>query len=195
MPRANNREVIIAAALRCFARQGYDGTRIADIAAESGLSVAALYVHFPSVKALAQELYLRHLPPYARALQATCEDAKLSVPDRAEALVHLTLATYRDNPDAFRFVLNQLPRFLRETDPDAPLPLDTITGLIGAGQQIGVFRDGDPRVLAAMFLGAILRVITLDEFGSMHGFRLEPAHESTIIAAATRLLGVDQDAG
>jgi hypothetical protein len=142
------------------------------------------------VQALAQELYLRHLPPYAYALQAICADPAASIRQRAEASLGLTLATYRANPDAFRFVLNRLPTFLRELDPKIPLPLDSLAGLITAGQAAGVVRPGEPRVLAAMFLGAVLRVITLDELGGLHGFRLTAEHDATISTAALALLGV-----
>jgi AcrR family transcriptional regulator len=47
-PAAHRREQILAAALACFARQGYFETRMDDIVAESGLSKGALYHHFAS---------------------------------------------------------------------------------------------------------------------------------------------------
>jgi len=42
------REALLLAAAEAFARQGYDGTRVADIAAIAGVSNGALYAHFPS---------------------------------------------------------------------------------------------------------------------------------------------------
>jgi len=47
-PAAQRREQILAAALACFARQGYFETRMDDIVRESGLSKGALYHHFAS---------------------------------------------------------------------------------------------------------------------------------------------------
>jgi TetR/AcrR family transcriptional regulator, transcriptional repressor of aconitase len=44
--RAERRGQIVAAALRCFARNGYSRTSMADIIAESGLSAGAIYGHF-----------------------------------------------------------------------------------------------------------------------------------------------------
>ncbi|MDE0546705.1 TetR/AcrR family transcriptional regulator [Microbacterium sp. C7(2022)] len=47
--RRNERRVQITdAALRCFARTGYQGTSMADIIAESGLSAGAIYGYYPS---------------------------------------------------------------------------------------------------------------------------------------------------
>jgi AcrR family transcriptional regulator len=45
---AETRERLLAAAADVFARRGYDGTRVADIAAEAGVSNGALYAHFGS---------------------------------------------------------------------------------------------------------------------------------------------------
>ena len=47
-PAADRRDQILAAALECFARQGYFETRMDDIVRTSGLSKGALYHHFAS---------------------------------------------------------------------------------------------------------------------------------------------------
>jgi AcrR family transcriptional regulator len=44
--RTDRRRQIIEAAQRCFMRNGFEATSIADIIAESGLSAGSLYVHF-----------------------------------------------------------------------------------------------------------------------------------------------------
>jgi AcrR family transcriptional regulator len=45
---AETRERLLRAAADVFARRGYDGTRVADIAATAGVSNGALYAHFGS---------------------------------------------------------------------------------------------------------------------------------------------------
>ena len=45
---AETRERLLAAAADAFAARGYDGTRVADIAAAAGVSNGALYAHFAS---------------------------------------------------------------------------------------------------------------------------------------------------
>lgn len=45
---AETRERLLLAAVDVFARRGYDGTRVADIAAAAGVSNGALYAHFGS---------------------------------------------------------------------------------------------------------------------------------------------------
>ena len=46
------RQQILAAAMACFARQGYHATSMDDVVRESGLSVGAIYSYFPSKEEL-----------------------------------------------------------------------------------------------------------------------------------------------
>src|SRR5688500_7739550 len=50
--REARREEIIAAALRAFTAKGFSRTSMADIIAESGLSVGAIYGHFAGKREL-----------------------------------------------------------------------------------------------------------------------------------------------
>ena len=50
--RKSRRQQIAQAALRCFARSGFQATSMADIIAESGLSAGAIYGHYSSKEEL-----------------------------------------------------------------------------------------------------------------------------------------------
>lgn len=50
--RSERRTQIMDAALRCFVRTGYQGTSMADIIGESGLSAGAIYGYFPGKQQL-----------------------------------------------------------------------------------------------------------------------------------------------
>lgn len=52
--RAARRHQIVMAALRCFARTGFQQTSMADIIAESGLSAGAIYGHYKSKEELVE---------------------------------------------------------------------------------------------------------------------------------------------
>lgn len=73
---AETRERLLRAAADVFARRGYDGTRVADIAAAAGVSNGAMYAHFPS-KA---ELLVAALRAHGRRLLA---DAFATDPDQS----------------------------------------------------------------------------------------------------------------
>jgi AcrR family transcriptional regulator len=65
MPRPSQKDKILQAAVECFAELGYDATRVRHVAERAGVSEAALYRHFPSMQALAGELYLHHFAAFA----------------------------------------------------------------------------------------------------------------------------------
>ncbi len=73
---ADTRERLLRAAATVFAERGYDGTRVADIAAAAGVSNGALYAHFDS-KA---ELLVSALRTHGRRLLA---DLFAADPDRS----------------------------------------------------------------------------------------------------------------
>lgn len=66
-PRADGapgaKERLVAAARQLFARQGYDGTSVHDIASDAGVADSALYGHF-SGKAEIYEMLLREAGPH-----------------------------------------------------------------------------------------------------------------------------------
>src|SRR3984885_12896255 len=75
-PPAEPRERLLGAAAEIFAERGYDGTRVADIAAAAGVSNGALYSHFAS-KA---ELLIQALRAHGRQMLA---DLFAADPDRS----------------------------------------------------------------------------------------------------------------
>jgi AcrR family transcriptional regulator len=65
---SSTKQRILGIARELFARQGYTGTSIADIAHELGTSTAALYYHFPSKADILRGLMAEPLAVYTRIL-------------------------------------------------------------------------------------------------------------------------------
>jgi AcrR family transcriptional regulator len=59
---ADTRDRLLEAAAEVFAARGYDGTRVADIAAAAGVSNGAMYAHFSSKADLLVEALRTHGP-------------------------------------------------------------------------------------------------------------------------------------
>jgi AcrR family transcriptional regulator len=98
------RTAILAAALRCFVRQGYSATTVEDICRASGASVGSIYHHFGGKDRIAAALYVDSLADYQAGFLATLrvhDDARAGV----EALVRHHLRWVREHPDVARFVL------------------------------------------------------------------------------------------
>jgi AcrR family transcriptional regulator len=72
-PANSTKQRILGIARELFARQGYTGTSIADIARELGTSTAALYYHFPSKADILRGLIAEPLAAYTRLLGSVQE--------------------------------------------------------------------------------------------------------------------------
>lgn len=110
LPRAERREQILAAATEAFARGGFAGTGLEDIAAEAGVTRVILYRHFDSKV----ELY--------RAVLTRARDnlgAAVGPPDYTEQIIDALLAGAARDPAAFRLLFQHAarePEFRAEAD-------------------------------------------------------------------------------
>ena len=96
---AQTRQRLLRAAADVFARRGYDGTRVADIAAEAGLSNSALYAYFTN-KA---ELLVGALRTHGRRPLA-----EMVAADPERSIVYLFMRAgvgLREQPDADRYLV------------------------------------------------------------------------------------------
>jgi AcrR family transcriptional regulator len=186
MPRPSQKATILAAALHCFSEQGYDGTRIRQIADRAGVTEGALYRHYPSKEAIARDLFIGAFQDFAdRMLQIADSGAR---PDeQIRQVVRVSMAAYRAQPEAFRFVLlRDRPPFPGPMPADTIYPLDVVERIVRAGQQAGLIRDGQPNLLAAILFGCILWPITVAMSADPGALDLRGSaqHDDVIVATA-----------
>jgi AcrR family transcriptional regulator len=96
--RAERRAHILAAARRCFVRDGFHGTSMQDLVAEAGVSSGALYRYFPSKDAVIETIAVENLDEVLGVIRTSIDDG-LS----AEAAVSAALdfVTDRHAEDGF----------------------------------------------------------------------------------------------
>ena len=82
-----DQQTVLRRAVDLFIRQGYDATSMSDLAAELGVSKAALYHHVPSKASLLQQALDEALDALEHALDAACSDQGASAYDRLRAAV------------------------------------------------------------------------------------------------------------
>jgi len=101
MPRAQRREQILAAATRAFARTGFAGTGLDDVAAEAGITRVLLYRHFDSKADL-----------YRAVLDRACEHLAATVgrDDYDEHSIGALVRAAAADADGFRLLFHHAAR-------------------------------------------------------------------------------------
>ncbi len=110
LPRLQRREQILTAATEAFARGGFAGTGLDDVAAEAGVTRVILYRHFDSKADLYRAVLIR-----AREHLATA----VGGPDYTEKIVDDLLAAAAADPAGFRLLFHHAarePEFRAEVD-------------------------------------------------------------------------------
>lgn len=104
--RPNRREHVIRAAVAVFAREGFQGTNIQDVAAEADVVTTAVYYHFSSK----DELYEAALDSVFRQLDEVVEEARSP---EGELSFHRVIGAVWDwvenNPEPAKLLYHQLP--------------------------------------------------------------------------------------
>ncbi|UFS57465.1 TetR/AcrR family transcriptional regulator [Subtercola endophyticus] len=102
------------------------------------------------------------------------------------AIVQETIARYRSDRVSFVATLVRVPTFLPKLPAGTVYPLELIEAVIRQAQASGVAREGQPNLLAALFMGALLRPFLLAELAAPGAFDLlsERKHDLVIEEAA-----------
>ena len=133
----DTRSLILDAALDLFARQGFAGTSVRQIAEAVGLSDAGLYAHFPSKRAIAEVLIAEWGPNTVAETLAAIEPNLAERPaDCLRQLTRRVMAAW-DEPRVRRF----MDAFMREGGFGSELGRTRVAGA----------RDEALRQLAALF--------------------------------------------
>ena len=154
---------ILNAALRIFARDGISRGRIADIAAEAGISTSTLYEYYKSKEDLAYDVPMSHLATFF-------EDYRQAVADRTGArdrlLLYLSMsADYaREHAEWARMLYLEIWPSVFVSETDLRLSIDdfsrVVTFLIRQGIKEGIWpADRNPYQTAAILVGGLNQVI------------------------------------
>lgn len=179
---SSTKERILVIARELFARQGYTGTTIADIARELGTTTAALYYHFPSKADILRGLLAEPMAAYERILaglaaQQPAEDLLGAFIDLAVDSRELAAVIDRD-PAVLSMIEEQFPQSSQEMIGQVAAalagPVADRAALIRAHSALAVIKAA---TMTAMSLGG------LDQDG-----KLEPDDRAEILRLALRAL-------
>jgi AcrR family transcriptional regulator len=109
------RNNILEAAEQCFSRYGYDGTGVAEICRQAGISKGALYHHFPSKQAIFVEMFETWMGAFAGQMEQVRDSAR-SVPEAMLRMVRMTGLIFQRAAGQLPLFIEFLTKASREPD-------------------------------------------------------------------------------
>jgi AcrR family transcriptional regulator len=168
-PAVDKRRVILDAAVRVFARQGFHTCRVSDIADEAGVAYGLVYHYFQSKDEVLDTLFLER---WGVMIEAIREIDARSIParDKLAAIASFIVDSYRHDPELMKVIIVEVTRaansFGTAHIADINRAYRLIEGIVGEAQAAGEFRGGiSPEFAAMAFYGAIEQVLTGWIFG------------------------------
>ena len=156
------RRLLLAAAVRVFARKGYHASRVGDIAEEAGVAYGLLYHYFPSKEDLLLTVFRETWRALITTIKSVEEDGD---PPREQLrkVAQILLRSWRRDPDLVRVLVLEVTR-----SPHLPGEMDEIAesfaaiqDIVERGQADGSIRaDLDARLASYIFYGAVEELLT-----------------------------------
>ena len=165
----DKRRMILDAAIRVLARQGYHGTRVSDIADEAGVAYGLVYHYFKSKDEVLNELFTERWS----LLLAAIEEADREQPtprEKLAAVAEFIVESYRYDPDLMKVIIVEVTRAANSFGathlPEIRRAYDVVSRIVADGQREGIYREEiDPDFVGMWFYGAIEQLLSGWVFG------------------------------
>ncbi|MGA0601071.1 TetR/AcrR family transcriptional regulator [Caulobacter sp. KR2-114] len=176
---------IDAAAITLFTQVGVDGATTKEIAALAGVSEGAIYRHYKSKDELAITLFMG----VHRRLSTLVAEAAASargIDAKAAAIVSAYCQVADENWPLFVFHMLSLHRFLPFYQEDGQDPVSVVENILKRAMMDCEVEPADPRVVAAMAIGAIVQTAQNRAYNRIDGSMT--AHAPLMTAAVKAIL-------
>ena len=187
------RKRLLDAAVRVFARTGYHGSRVGDIAEEAGVAHGLLYHYFSSKEEVLQTIFRENwgeLIARFRGVEAADEPAS----EKLEGIAKILLRTWRNDPDLVTVMVREVARSpqLQTQVVEVREAFAIVQRVVEQGQREGLFRkDVDARLASWILYGGLEEVLTGWVLGGLPADDAEVARaETTAVELAVRGLAV-----
>lgn len=167
--RGAKREHILEAAIRVFARRGYHGARVSDIAAEAGIAYGLVYHYFKNKEEILRTIFEERWNAFLHVVEKVAEGPEPAV-RKLHALAGLVLYANRRRPDWVKVLVFEIQRSSRFSEPEQIRAVgrlfQSVAGVVRAGQEAGELRaDIDAELATLAFIGALETMITSQVLG------------------------------
>jgi len=156
------RKLILDAAVRVFARSGYHGSRVGDIAEEAGVAHGLLYHYFSSKEQVLQTIFRENWGELLERFRAV-EEADEPAGEKLEGIAKILLRTWRNDPDLVTVMVREVARSpqLQAQVDEVREAFTIVQRVIEQGQADGTFRrDVDARLASWVVYGGLEEVLT-----------------------------------
>ncbi len=160
----DKRRLILDAAVRVFARQGFHTCRVSDVADEAGVAYGLVYHYFSSKDEILDTLFLERWDVMLEAI-AEADASQRSPRDKLYAIAGFIVDSYRHNPELMKVIVVEVTRaantFGRTHLRKIRDAYDQIAAIVSRAQEEGRFRrEIAPEFAALAFYGSIEQVLT-----------------------------------
>jgi AcrR family transcriptional regulator len=158
------RRLILDAAIRTFARQGFHACRVSDIADEAGVAYGLVYHYFRSKDEILDTLFLERWDVLLEAIREV-DAGDLPAREKLRAIATFIVESYRHDPDLMKVIIVEVTRaansFGRRHLGKIAEAYALIAEIVAKAQADGEFKsDVTPQFAAMAFYGAIEQVLT-----------------------------------
>jgi TetR/AcrR family transcriptional regulator, fatty acid metabolism regulator protein len=160
----DKRRLILDAAVRVFARQGFHTCRVSDVADEAGVAYGLVYHYFDSKDQILDTLFLERWDILLRAIQEV-DAQEIPAREKLYAITSFIVDSYRHDPDLMKVIIVEVTRaantFGRTHLANIREAYVGIAAIVERAQREGTFRaDITPDFAALAFYGAVEQVLT-----------------------------------
>jgi TetR/AcrR family transcriptional regulator, fatty acid metabolism regulator protein len=160
----DKRRVILDAAVRVFARQGFHTCRVADIADEAGVAYGLVYHYFSSKEEILNTLFLDRWNVMLAAI-AEADSSERSPREKLYAIAAFIVDSYRHDPELMKVIIVEVTRaantFGRTHLAKIREAYAQIGAIVAHAQREGAFRAAiTPEFAALAFYGLIEQVLS-----------------------------------
>jgi TetR/AcrR family transcriptional regulator, fatty acid metabolism regulator protein len=161
---ADKRRIILDAAVRVFARQGFNGCRVSDIADEAGVAYGLVYHYFRSKDEVLDTLFLERWNILLEAIRET-DRQDISPREKLHQIASFIIDSYRHDPELMKVIIVEVTRaansFGQTHLGKIREAYELIADIVAKAQEEGAFKDTiTPQFAAMAFYGAIEQVLT-----------------------------------
>ncbi len=156
------RKLILDAAIRVFADQGYHGARVGDIAEHAGVAHGLLYHYFASKDDVLRTIFVENWGELIARFRAV-ELADEGADEKLEAIAKILLRTWRNDPALVTVMVREVARShqLQDRVDEVREAFAIVQRVIEEGQATGLLRkDLDARLASWLFYGGLEEVLT-----------------------------------